>query len=339
MARFTPTHEPPDFPDQELPPEEPAPGGRQMLRMFIPVAAAIVVFIGALLLVIKLLVIPALERGNPAAQTRGVATLGALQTQQAITRTQQVLTPQPTPKPANTPLPVVTPQPASQPTAASAAAAVPLATQANQAPTTAVAAPAAVETRTSSVSTLVDVPSARTALPTTGAAPATQAPAAAAAPVQDEIDTNNVEAQTPAANAPVAVPTIDPVAQAEVMKAYSHYWEQRTLAFRDLDASLLDSVAAGPELDSLTGKIDQLRSEGRSIRTHVFHHFVALPTAPGEAVIADEYQDLSIYVDFETKVPLDPTNPDPQTGPIVKVRKLLQKLDGIWKVTGSQVYE
>ena len=43
MARFTPTHEPPDFPDEELLPEEPAPTGRQLLRMFLPVAAAIVV--------------------------------------------------------------------------------------------------------------------------------------------------------------------------------------------------------------------------------------------------------------------------------------------------------
>ena len=83
-----------------------------MLRMFIPVAAAIVVFIGALLLVIKFLVIPAMERGDPAAQTRGVATLGALQTQQAVTRSQQGLTPQTTPQPANTPRPATTAQPA-----------------------------------------------------------------------------------------------------------------------------------------------------------------------------------------------------------------------------------
>ncbi len=338
MARFTPTHEPPDFPDTEMPPEEPAPGGRQMLRMFIPVAVAIVVFIGALLLVIKFLVIPALERGDPAAQTRGVATLGALQTQQAITRTQQVLTPQPTPQPAATSRPVTTAHPATQPTAASTAAALPPVTQANQAPTS-VTAPAAVETKTSSVSTPAGLRATDAAPPSSGAASATQAPAVEATPVQEAIGTSNIQAQTPATGAPPAVPTVDPVAQSEVMQAYSHYWEQRTLAFRDLDASLLDSVAAGPELDSLTGKIDQLRSEGRSIRTHVFHHFVALPTAGGEAVIADEYEDLSIYVDFETKVPVDPTNPDPQTGPIVKVRKLLQKLDGIWKVTGSQVYE
>jgi hypothetical protein len=82
-----------------------------------------------------------------------------------------------------------------------------------------------------------------------------------------------------------------------------------------------------------------LRSQGRAIRTHVVQHVIALPTAPEEAVIADEYEDLSIYVDFETQTPIDPANPDPQTGPTVKVRKLLQKVDGIWKVSGSQVYE
>ena len=53
MAHGTPTHEPPEFPDEEVLPEEPAPTGRQLLRMFLPVAAAIVVFITALLLVLR----------------------------------------------------------------------------------------------------------------------------------------------------------------------------------------------------------------------------------------------------------------------------------------------
>ena len=43
-----------------------------------------------------------------------------------------------------------------------------------------------------------------------------------------------------------AVPTVDPVAQAEVLQAYSHYWEQRTLAFRDLDPSLLSTLPQTP---------------------------------------------------------------------------------------------
>jgi len=132
---------------------------------------------------------------------------------------------------------------------------------------------------------------------------------------------------------------VDPVAQAEVQQAYAHYWQQRALAFRDLDPSLLTDVAAGDELASLASRIDDLRSQGRGVRTHVIHHVVALPTAPGEAVVADEYEDLSIFVDFETKTPIDQANPDPQTGPIVKVRKVLQKFDGVWKVSWSGVYE
>jgi len=343
MARFTPTHEPPDFPDEELLPEGPAPSGRQLLRMFIPVALAIVVFITALMLVLKFLVIPAMERGDPAAQARGVATLGALQTQQAVTRTQQALTPQPTGQPSATPRPVATPQPASQPTVAPAAAAVPPVTQANSALTT-VAVPATAETKTSSASTPVVQPATNATQPTASTAATTPAPALAATPVQLTIDdTGNAPSQPPGATKPAAVPasepTVDPVAQAEVQQTYAHYWQQRALAFRDLEPSLLIEVAAGPELDALTSKIDQLRSEGRAIRTHVIHHVVALPTAPKEAVVADEYEDLSIYVDAVAKTPLDPANPDPQTGPIVKVRKLLQKLDGAWKVTGSEVYD
>jgi cytoskeletal protein RodZ len=224
MARFTPTHEPPDFPDTELPPEEPAPGGRQMLRMFIPVAIAIVVFIGALLLVIKFLVIPALERGDPAAQTRGVATLGALQTQQAVTRSQQGLTPQTTPQPANTQRPATTAQPASQPTLASGAAVVAPATQANTAPTT-VIGPTTAETNTSPVSTQVTQPATSAALPTANAAAATPATASLATPVQLTLETGNAPTQVPSLAAPVALPTVDPVAHAEVIQAYSHYWE------------------------------------------------------------------------------------------------------------------
>lgn len=307
MAHGTPTHEPPESPDDELLPEEPAPTGRQLLRMFLPVAAAIVVFITALILVLKFLVIPAMDRSDPAVQARALATIGALQTQEAVTRTQRTLTPEPasTPPPVSAAQPqVATAQPVAQPTP------VP----------TAVGAPAATPVTASNGST--------TAPP----------PPSSATPVQPDIDTGDVPASSASAE-PLAAPTVDPVAQAEVLQAYAHYWQQRTLAFRDLDPSLLADAAAGPELDALTSGIEQLRSEDQAIRTHIIHHVLALPTAPGEAVIADEYEDLSVYVDFQTKAPIDPSNPDPQTGPTVKVRKVLQKLDGVWKVTASVRYE
>jgi hypothetical protein len=102
---------------------------------------------------------------------------------------------------------------------------------------------------------------------------------------------------------------------------------------------LLSDVAAGDELAALTSRIEDLRTQGRAVQTHVIHHVVALPTAPDEAVVADEYEDLSIYVDFETKAPVDPSNPDPQSGPTVKVRKLMQKFAGVWKVSWGEVYE
>jgi hypothetical protein len=97
MARRIPTQKPPEIPDEELLPDEPTPGRRELLRMFLPVAAAIVVFITALMLALKFLVIPAMERSDPAVQARALPTIGALQTQEAITRSQQALRPQPTP--------------------------------------------------------------------------------------------------------------------------------------------------------------------------------------------------------------------------------------------------
>jgi hypothetical protein len=314
MARHTPTHEPPEIPDEDFVSEKPPPGGRQLLRMFLPVAAAIVVFITALMLVLKFLVIPAMDRGDPTAQTRALATIGALQTQEALTRSQRALTPQPTPQTTSTPRPLATAQPVNQPTAA---------------PTAVGAAPATGIQASTSVAVTVPTNSTTSAL-------ATLSPAT---PVQRPIDTGNVPTQPDNAAGPAPIPTVDPVAEAEVQQAYAHYWQQRTLAFRDLDPSLLNDVAAGPELAGLTSEIDQLRSQGRAIRTHVVHHIVALPTAPGEAVVADQYEDLSTYIDFATKEPIDPANADPQSGPVTKVREVLQKIDGMWKVTGGQVYE
>src|SRR6266536_6314406 len=118
MAGGIPTQKPPEFPDEELLPDEPGPGGRELLRMFLPMAAAIVVFIAALLLALKFLVIPAMEGSDPAVQTRALATIGALQTQEAVTRSEQALTPQPTttPQPLGTAeRPVATAQPVTQP--------------------------------------------------------------------------------------------------------------------------------------------------------------------------------------------------------------------------------
>src|SRR3712207_9446534 len=47
--------------------------------------------------------IPGMERGDPAVQARAVATIGALQTQEAISAGQPVPTIQPTPQPTSTP--------------------------------------------------------------------------------------------------------------------------------------------------------------------------------------------------------------------------------------------
>ena len=98
MTRGTPTHEPPEYPDNELP-DEPAPGARQLLSMFLPVAAAILVFIVALMLALKFLVIPAMDRSDPSVQARALATIGALQTQEVVEKAQQPSTPEVTSTP------------------------------------------------------------------------------------------------------------------------------------------------------------------------------------------------------------------------------------------------
>lgn len=315
MARYTPTHEPPDFPDEERLPEEPAPSKRQLLRMFIPVVLAIVVFITALMLVLKFLVIPAMERGDPAAQARGVATLSALQTQEPVTRTQQALASQVTPQPASTPRPVSTAQPATQLSAVA---------------------------RSTGVSAQTVQPAAQeTAAPTSGglttesAGPTPTQPYTA--PSGDTAATPGLAAAEivslegcPAPPAPISVALLQ-----ELLQAHQLYWSRRTLALRDLDLAPIEEVATGTELSGTAQLIDELRAEGHAIRTNVSHHICVLTATSEQAQIADAFEDRSIYIDAVTKEPLQPPKPDSEKPPVVQEIKVFQKQDGTWKVIGG----
>jgi hypothetical protein len=72
---------------------------------------------------------------------------------------------------------------------------------------------------------------------------------------------------------PTPSPTVDPELAAEVGKAYEHYWEIWGDAFLNLDTSHLDEVMGGDHLRVVQDRIEELRTEGRAVETHVDHNY------------------------------------------------------------------
>jgi len=121
----------------------------------------------------------------------------------------------------------------------------------------------------------------------------------------------------------------------ELLQAHQLYWSRRTLALRDLDLAPMEEVATGTELSGTAQLIDDLRAEGRAIRTSVTHHICVLSATSEQAKIEDAFEDRSIYIDAVTKEPLEPPKPESEKPPVVQEIKVFQKENGAWKVIGG----
>ncbi len=186
--------------------------------------------------------------------------------------------------------------------------------------------------------------SAATALPTTGrpvaagspVASATQAPAtpapAAPPPVSATSPPAPVVAASPATTAPLPSPppTVDPVLAAEVGKAFERYWDVRTQALFHLDASHLGDVMAGEHLQSVETRIEQLRADGKAIRTEVQNSYGVIDATADTARITDTYVSNSVYVDATTGANLSEPTSD-----TIDVVYELRKFNNVWKVVDS----
>ena len=132
---------------------------------------------------------------------------------------------------------------------------------------------------------------------------------------------------TPTASAP---PTFNPIAAAQVEKAYENYWQVRAQALSELDKSHLDEVMAGDHLDTVSRLIDELGSEKRAIKTTVDHDFRVVQLVGDAAQVFDAYISDSVYVDPVTQQPLsDPTSDE------LHIIFRLSRVDGRWKVVDS----
>jgi hypothetical protein len=132
---------------------------------------------------------------------------------------------------------------------------------------------------------------------------------------------------------PSSLPTVAPELRREVESAYAQYWDARAQATWALDPSPLDNVATGDELLALRRDVDELRGEGRAIKTEVQHQYSVLSVDGDHAQVADRLRDFSIYVDASTKEPLPgQVRPDDANAPLSTIVYFLRNEAGTWKV-------
>ena len=130
-----------------------------------------------------------------------------------------------------------------------------------------------------------------------------------------------------------SLPTVAPELRREVETAYTEYWDARAQATWALDPSPLDNVATGDELLALRRDVDELRGEGRAIKTEVQHQYTVLSVDGDHAEVADRLRDFSIYVDASTKEPLPgQVRPDEANAPLSTIVYFLRNEAGTWKV-------
>ncbi|HMS71559.1 MAG TPA: hypothetical protein PKB03_00860 [Baekduia sp.] len=126
-----------------------------------------------------------------------------------------------------------------------------------------------------------------------------------------------------------AQPTSTPDPDAEVLAAYAKYWEVYIEALRNRDDSRLDEVMTGPRLERGLQEIADLHAQGRAVQLVVENSPVLLEIRGDLALISDEYENNSYYIDPVTKQPVGATPVGSET---LKDVITLQRVDGVWKV-------
>jgi hypothetical protein len=129
------------------------------------------------------------------------------------------------------------------------------------------------------------------------------------------------------------LPTVAPELRREVETAYTQYWDARAQATWTLDPTPLDDVSTGDELLALRRDVDELRNDGRAIKSEVQHQYTVLSVDGDQAQVADRLRDFSIYVDAATKEPLPgQVRPDEANAPLSTIVYFLRNEAGTWKV-------
>ena len=142
-------------------------------------------------------------------------------------------------------------------------------------------------------------------------------------------DTRTSSPAATTATSPPTTATVTPSPEDEILNAYANYWSVYAAALRDRDSSRLAEVMTGPRLDRGLQEVADLAAQGRAIALMIESAPVVLEVRGDQALIADEYQNNSYYIDPETKQPVGATPSAPET---LKDTVTMQRVDGVWKV-------
>lgn len=127
----------------------------------------------------------------------------------------------------------------------------------------------------------------------------------------------------------VPQPTATPDPEAEVLAGYERYWEVYAEALRNRDDSRLDEVMTGPRLERGLQEIAGLVADDRAVEQVVHLNPIVVEIVGDQAVVFDEYENFSYYVDPATHQPLRPT---PSTPQVLRDTVTMHRIDGVWKV-------
>ncbi|MPZ49735.1 MAG: hypothetical protein GEU75_10665 [Dehalococcoidia bacterium] len=139
---------------------------------------------------------------------------------------------------------------------------------------------------------------------------------------------NNTEGSAPS-SAPTPTPTA--TIEDEVLAAYARYWEAYSQGLLNLDASVVEGVATGDELQRIRQEIANLRSQGRAARIVVTHKPVVIEASNTAARLLDEMVNNSFFVDPVTKDPPAASG----SGDVLRDTFYLERIDGRWMVVRS----
>lgn len=126
-----------------------------------------------------------------------------------------------------------------------------------------------------------------------------------------------------------ATPT--PTVEEAVIEAYLRYWDVYGEGLYDLDTSRLSEVMTGPRLERALDEVENLREEGRAVKIVVENHPVVVQVEGDQAVLFDEYENQSHFIDPATKEPVG----DPGTKEVIRDTVTLTRSGQTWKVLDS----
>jgi hypothetical protein len=143
------------------------------------------------------------------------------------------------------------------------------------------------------------------------------------------VDSTPSPSRSPAATSGQPTATLSP--EEEATKAYLRYWDAYAQAVLNLDASFVQGIATGEELQRIQHEIAELRSQGQAVRIRVEHNYAIVEASANSVVLFDEITNNSFLVDANSKEPTDA----PGSGEMLRDTIYLEKTGDAWLVVRS----